>query len=484
MFGIYIHWPFCLSKCIYCDFGSRIINSNVDQNAYFFYCKKQLQYFHEKIADKNITVTSIYFGGGTPSILDPKIVAKLINEIRHIYVVSNDCEITLEANPTSSGIEKFKMLCDAGINRLSLGIQSFDDNELAFLGRRHSVKDALKAINCAKQIFPKWSIDLIYGLPRQKPNKWLEELQIATDLGLQHISLYTLIVDENTPLGRLVKNGNIKPKTEDELSCFYDVTNEFLARNTQLKQYEVSNYAIKGYESRHNLTYWKSYDYIGIGAGAHGRLFYNDCSYNNNRVAIGDNGNDDYYNNNDCKKSDICCIGDSGRKIREKSKNKRYEIKNIFDHFEWQKCCNGNANNYSVNDDADVKADVNNGNEINGKERKEGIKKIGRNVINGNKDFLYNKKKYDNSDYGIEIEKRLTKRQQAEEILIMGLRIKDGIDINDIKMRFNINLLRFLDIKNIEKLKAQKVLNFDGKTLSLTKKGLKILDAVLLEIFK
>lgn len=431
MFGIYIHWPFCLSKCIYCDFGSKIINSNVDQNSYFECCRKQLEYFHEKIANRNVVITSIYFGGGTPSILDPEIIAKLIVEIRHLYTVSSDCEITLEANPTSSGIKKFEMLYNAGINRLSIGVQSFDDNELWFLGRKHNVKEALQTINYAKQIFPRWSIDLIYGLPKQKQNKWLEELEIATTLNPQHISLYTLIVDESTPLGKLVKSGNVKPKSEDELSCFYDITNEFLEKNTRLKQYEVSNYAIKGQESRHNLTYWKSYDYIGIGAGAHGRLLYK--KYN------------DKNNNSIASKID-------NSKSNKVAKNRfdRYEIKNIFDYFEWQKCCQNNN-------------------------KESNCENAYKNTHN---------KRYDNSEYGIEIEKKLTKKKQAEEILLMGLRTKDGIDVDDIKTRFNINLLDFLDIKKVEKLKIKKMLSFDSKTLALTEKGLKILDAILLEIIK
>ncbi len=279
MFGIYFHWSYCLSKCIYCDFGSSIIDNKVDfeqlQSDYLECCKRQLYYFKSKIREQK-QVSSIYFGGGTPSLLNASIINELIKSVKNDFDVLDDCEITLEANPTSSNEGKFYEFCNAGVNRLSIGVQSFSDKNLLFLGRKHNVKDAIKTIEIAKKIFPKYSFDLIYGLPNQTLEQWLVELKQALLQQPQHISLYTLIVDENTVLGKMVKNGIVIPKTEDEMSEFYDLTNSFITKNSHLKQYEVSNYSIQKYESCHNLIYWKSYDYIGIGAGAHGRLFYND----------------------------------------------------------------------------------------------------------------------------------------------------------------------------------------------------------------
>ena len=386
MFGLYFHWSFCLSKCIYCDFGSKVLKDGDSlqklQEDYCKNCIKQLHYFAEKIR-KIEPLTSIYFGGGTPSILEPKIIENLINEARSIFGLTNDCEITLEANPTTFEIEKFANFAKAGVNRLSLGVQSFDDKNLSWLGRKHNAKQAKDAIKEIKNIFPKWSFDLIYGLPRQDLNEWLGELRQAIDLEPKHLSLYTLIVDDNTPLGEMVKRKIVIPKAEDEMADFYEATNEFIAKNSNLQHYEVSNYATIGNESRHNMTYWKSYDYIGIGAGAHGRLFYND-------------GN-------------------------------RYEIQNIFNPFDW----NENL-------------------------------EIGKN--------------------GLEVERILATEEQVEEILLMGLRIQEGIDIGDVKERFRIDLKDFLNIDKIKKLQLDGLMNFDGYRLNLTKKGMAILDAILVSL--
>ena len=401
MVSIYFHWSYCLSKCIYCDFGSQILNKNVNQEEYCKCCIKQLHYFYNKINnsktfneiqnfnnkkhnnknDKHIE--TIYFGGGTPSLLEPRIIEKILNEVDKIYGIADNCEISLEANPTSFEVDKFTDFKMAGINRLSLGIQSFDDNELLFLGRKHTSKEAIKVIEFVKKHFDKWSFDLIYGLPKQTLERWISELKTAIELEPQHLSLYTLIVDKNTPLGRLVEIGNIKPKTNDEMSIFYNKTNEYIMNNSKLIQYEVSNYAISGFESKHNMNYWKSNDYIGICAGAHGRLWYND-------------GN-------------------------------RYEIQNIFSPNSWQ-----------------------------------------NNVLNGKN--------------GLEIEKVLTKQEQAEEILLMGLRIKDGIDFEDIRNRFDIDLFDFLNKKQLEVEIKNGYLLFNNKVLKTTAKGLIILDTILKNI--
>lgn len=279
--GIYFHWPFCLSKCIYCDFGSIVVDDkkfSLDfQQTYAECCKKQLLYFKKKINQDDTTeyVGSIYFGGGTPSLIHVEIIKDLISFVKQEFDVATNCEITIEANPTSCCDEKFSKLYQYGVNRISIGVQSFDDIELSFLGRKHSSQEAINTIENAKKIFPKWSFDLIYGLPRQSLEKWLKELQFSMNFKPKHISLYTLIVEKNTLLGKMVANGIVIPKSDDEMGAFYDATNNFIKQQyavNNIRQYEVSNYATKEHESTHNLTYWKYNNYIGIGAGAHGRI--------------------------------------------------------------------------------------------------------------------------------------------------------------------------------------------------------------------
>ena len=395
MFGLYVHWPFCLSKCIYCDFGSKVLSLNNAfdkdfQQKYCDCCKKQMQYFQKKIQQNKYQkeLTSIYFGGGTPSLLNEDIVKQLIDEAKNLFNLSNDCEITLEANPTSFELEKFYKFNEVGINRLSLGVQSFDDNELAWLGRKHSAKQAIYAIEEIKKIFPKWSFDLIYGLPKQKLEKWVDELNFALALEPKHLSLYTLIVDEHTPLGRMVQTGNVVPKTDDEMADFYDTTNEvikktYLNKLKKLQQYEVSNYAVSGFESQHNLCYWHSHDYVGIGSMAHGRLTY--CN------------------------------------------NERYEIINKQDVNEWM-------------------FDVENG-------------------LNG-----------------LEVEKPITRQEQVEEILIMGLRTKYGIDLAETQRRFGIDILEYCDVDKIKMFENQGLLLINNQRMVLTYEGLKILDSILAKI--
>ena len=382
MFGIYFHWPYCLSKCIYCDFGTTILPSNINQQHYAENCKKQLEYFSGKIKQAE-PITSIYFGGGTPSLLEPNIIAELVENVKNTFDVAANCEITLEANPTSFEVNKFEKFRQAGVNRLSLGVQSMDNTELQFLGRRHTVAQAIAAINEIKQIFPRWTFDLIYGLPKQTLTKWLDELAQALALGSQHLSLYTLIVDEKTLLGQMVARGIVIPKTEDELADFYDATNEFIRQNSDLEHYEVSNYAVTGQESRHNLAYWNSDDYIGIGAGAHGRLRYID--------------------------------------------GQRYELQSIFNPKQWSE-----------------------------------------NVKNNGK--------------GLAVERVLTEYELAEEILIMGLRTKWGIDLEDIRRRFGFDLRKYLDTSKLAEFTEQKLVIYDNKRLKLTYQGLKVLDAVVREI--
>lgn len=274
MFGIYIHWPFCLSLCPYCDFNSYVAN-DIDHDAFLKAYILQLQYLALNAIDKN--VTSIYFGGGTPSLMKPYVVDAILQTIDQLFIVDKNCEITLEANPTSFEIDKFKEFKTAGINRVSIGVQSFDDKELKFLGRQHSGEEAKHAITQAKALFSNVTFDLIYALPSQTLNEWKNRLQYALNFDIPHLSLYTLVIEPGTVFEKFVKLGRFKPQSSDQMSEFYDYTNNIMIQNN-FKRYEISNYAKEGFESRHNLTYWKLHDYIGIGPGAHGRYFLNNSS--------------------------------------------------------------------------------------------------------------------------------------------------------------------------------------------------------------
>jgi oxygen-independent coproporphyrinogen-3 oxidase len=234
---------------------------------------KQLDYFHSKIDRK--LVTSIYFGGGTPSLMKPSVVEGVVQKIYQLFSISGDVEITLEANPTSFEIEKFKDFKKAGINRLSIGVQSFDGANLLVLGRKHNAKQAIFAIEESNKIFQNTTFDLIYALPRQKIDDWQKELEFATSLNTNHLSLYTLTIEPNTPFYKMVSMGKMKPKDDDEVAQFIELTHDITTQHF-FERYEISNYAKDGFYSRHNMIYWQQNDYIGIGAGAHGRLFYKD----------------------------------------------------------------------------------------------------------------------------------------------------------------------------------------------------------------
>lgn len=265
--SIYIHWPFCKSLCPYCDFNSHI-SQNIDYNSWLEAYKTELNYFVSNI--KNKKITSIFFGGGTPSLMHPKIIEGIIDHIASIADVSNS-EITLEANPTSSEGQKFKDFKNAGINRLSIGVQSLLDDDLKILGREHNSKEALKAIELAAENFENYSFDLIYARPNQKLSEWENELNKALSLGSKHISLYQLTIEKGTPFFKAHKDGILKIPSQDLASDFFDLTHDILD-NQDFKRYEISNYSKKDYECKHNLCYWYYDDFIGIGPGAHSRI--------------------------------------------------------------------------------------------------------------------------------------------------------------------------------------------------------------------
>lgn len=268
--GFYIHYPFCQSICPYCDFNSYVKKEISDEqilNAYI----NEINYFRSQVVYSN--VKSIYFGGGTPSLMSLNLIEKLLNHIEKNFTFDNNIEITIEANPTTFELEKFQNFKKIGINRISLGVQSLDDKELIFLGRKHNKKETLFAIDKIKNIFTRYNFDLIYALPNQTFSQWEKNLKFAIDFfDTNHISLYTLTIENNTPFYRAIKNGRFKEKTTDEVAEFIDLTNHIMINNYDFEQYEISNYAKNKDYSKHNMCYWKNYDYIGIGAGAHGRI--------------------------------------------------------------------------------------------------------------------------------------------------------------------------------------------------------------------
>ncbi len=273
--GIYIHWPFCLSKCPYCDFNT-YVRPEIDQERWASAYLASLQHYAEKTG--SCEVVSLYFGGGTPSLMDPLTVQRIIDKIHASWPVASEVEITLEANPTSVEVEKFKAFKAAGVNRVSLGVQALNDADLKFLGREHSPVEALAAIDVAQNTFERMSFDLIYARPEQTLEDWRNELSEAVKIAKGHLSLYQLTIERNTPFYFDHEQGKFFVPEEDVAADFYTLTQDILSQN-DLPAYEVSNYAAPGHESRHNMLYWQYQDYIGIGPGAHGRLSLDGTKY-------------------------------------------------------------------------------------------------------------------------------------------------------------------------------------------------------------
>jgi putative oxygen-independent coproporphyrinogen III oxidase len=266
--ALYIHWPFCLAKCPYCDFNSHV-RERIPQARMVAALRRELADEAARIGGRRLT--SIFFGGGTPSLLDPENVALLIADAKALFVADPDIEITLEANPTSIEAGRFAGYRDAGVNRVSIGVQSFEPEALKFLGREHSATQAIQAIELAQQIFPRLSFDLIYARPGQSEAGWRAELRTALCLAADHLSLYQLTIEEGTKFHTLYARGAFALPEDDLAAALYDATAEEAGR-FGLAAYEISNYAKPGGESRHNLAYWRYLDYAGIGPGAHGRL--------------------------------------------------------------------------------------------------------------------------------------------------------------------------------------------------------------------
>jgi putative oxygen-independent coproporphyrinogen III oxidase len=268
-FGVYVHWPFCLSKCPYCDFNSHVRHSGIDEARFVRAFGAEIATFAARAPGR--TVATIFFGGGTPSLMQPATVGAILDAIAARWTVAPDVEVTLEANPTSVEAERFRGYRAAGVNRVSLGVQALDDAALAQLGRLHTAAEALAAVKLARTVFERYSFDLIYARTNQTPQAWAGELEHAIDEAAEHLSLYQLTIEPDTPFATLHAAGKLVIPDDDAARTLYDVTQEICAARG-LPAYEVSNHARQGAQCRHNLIYWRGHEYAGIGPGAHARL--------------------------------------------------------------------------------------------------------------------------------------------------------------------------------------------------------------------
>lgn len=266
--ALYVHWPFCKAKCPYCDFNSHVREA-VDQDRWRTALLSELDHALDGLEGRRLT--SIFFGGGTPSLMPPETAGAVISRAIARAAPDPDIEITLEANPTSVEADRFRAYRDAGVNRVSLGVQSFNPDALAFLGREHSAEDAIRAIELARDVFPRISFDLIYARPGQTAAAWAAELERAVELTADHLSLYQLTIEAGTRFFTRARQGECMTADEETGATLYEATQERLD-SLGLGAYEVSNHARPGAESRHNLAYWRYQDYVGIGPGAHGRV--------------------------------------------------------------------------------------------------------------------------------------------------------------------------------------------------------------------
>ncbi len=268
-FGVYVHWPFCASKCPYCDFNSHVRMAGVDEPRFAKAFAREIA--HMAALAPGRTVTSIFLGGGTPSLMKPETVGNVLDRIAAAWPVARDVEITLEANPSSVEAERFAGYRAAGVNRVSLGVQALNDADLKALGRLHSVAEARRAIEIAARTFERFSFDLIYARPAQTPEAWCTELSEALAMMRDHMSLYQLTIEEGTPFAGLHRAGKLAVPVPELADTLFEITQE-LTEAAGIPAYEISNHARPGAESRHNLTYWRYGDYAGVGPGAHGRL--------------------------------------------------------------------------------------------------------------------------------------------------------------------------------------------------------------------
>ncbi|MEO1921800.1 MAG: radical SAM family heme chaperone HemW [Sphingomonadaceae bacterium] len=372
--ALYIHWPFCRSKCPYCDFNSHV-RENFDSQQWGVGLRSDMR--HETSVTCDEPLTSIFFGGGTPSLMPPELVDSLLTEAESLWGFAPGIEITLEANPTSIEADNFAALALAGINRVSLGIQSLEQQALHFLGREHSADEALAALAIAQEHFDRVSFDLIYARPGQSADAWFGELERALALGTDHLSLYQLTIEPGTRFATDVRRGAFTPLDDDSAADLFAATRERM-RAAGLPAYEVSNHARPGQESAHNLTYWRYRDFAGIGPGAHGRR--------------------------------------GGRATVRHRKPENF------------------------------------------------LSAIARN------------------GHGIAEECALPLREQAEEAVLMGLRLDEGIDLDALAGRFGLSRDTLVSARKLEQLAEQKLVEATEERISLTESGMLLLDRVVAEL--
>jgi oxygen-independent coproporphyrinogen-3 oxidase len=269
-FGIYVHWPFCAAKCPYCDFNSHV-RTAIDESGWVQAIERELDWTADTQGPDRPIVETIFFGGGTPSLMQGGSVARILDRIARRWRLANDLEVTLEANPASADAARFADYRAAGVNRVSLGMQALNDADLKFLGRLHNAQEARAALALAMQHFGRVSLDLIYARPDQSDAQWRAELKQALSFGTDHLSLYQLTIEPETPFALLHRNGKLRIPGDDLAAGLFETTQE-LTEAAGLSAYEISNHARPGSESRHNLIYWRYGDYAGVGPGAHGRL--------------------------------------------------------------------------------------------------------------------------------------------------------------------------------------------------------------------
>ncbi|MGH7117521.1 MAG: radical SAM family heme chaperone HemW [Acetobacteraceae bacterium] len=373
--ALYIHWPFCLAKCPYCDFNSHV-RKEIPEQRFGAALLRELEWEAGRLGARPLA--SIFFGGGTPSLMQPEIVFRLIETASRFFSPLPDIEITLEANPTSVERGKLAAIREAGVNRLSLGVQSLDDAALRFLGRQHSAAEARAALAVARELFPRVSFDLIYARPGQDVSGWQTELHEALAFGPDHLSLYQLTIEPATPFAALYAQAKFALPPPETAALLYDVTTEEAAKSG-LRPYEISNYARPGAECRHNLGYWRYRDYAGIGPGAHGRV----------------------------------SIGDSLLAVRRRRAPEAWAAR--------------------------VEA----------------------------------------SGHGTDAEEVLSPAERAREMLLMGLRLTEGIDPDRFRARTGLALLSAVDRRALADLLAAEYLAWCGKNLAATEAGRIRLDALL-----
>ena len=371
MFALYVHWPFCLKKCPYCDFNSHV-RVSIDHLQWSYALLKELDHYGTETRGR--TLTSVFFGGGTPSLMKANTIARILDKVSNYWQISENVEITLEANPTSTEAKQFIDFQKAGVNRLSIGVQSFDDDVLAFLGRDHSATEAIKAIGIANSIFDRTSFDLIYATPGQSRDHWQNQMKQAVELARNHLSMYQLTIESGTAFHRSGMSG-ADPESAADL---FDDTQSFL-EGEGFPAYEISNHAKDGQECRHNLVYWQGGDYVGIGPGAHGRL-----QLNNQMVAT-------------------------------------YQIHNPEN---WLKMT-------------------------------------------------------DNRGFGTAKRRILGQAERAEELLILGLRLSQGLDLRSIEHLTGINMLDRINKNQLQKLQDHGFMKLSSTHLVATPKGLLRLNSLI-----